>query len=49
MFLHEIIKGADPAHLVFEGDAVVTYGELEKKSPATEIRCMKWESAKGNV
>ena len=30
MFLHEIIKGADPAHLVFEGDAVVTYGELEK-------------------
>ena len=30
IFLHEIIKGADPAHLVFEGDAVVTYGELEK-------------------
>ena len=30
MFLHEIMKGADPAHLAFEGEATVTYGELEK-------------------
>ena len=28
MFLHEIIKGADPAHLAFTGEAEVTYGEL---------------------
>ena len=30
MFLHEIMKGADPAHLAFEGEATVTYGELEE-------------------
>ena len=30
MFLHEIIKGADPAHAVFEGESRVTYGELEQ-------------------
>lgn len=30
MFLHEIMKGADSAHLAFEGDATVTYGELEE-------------------
>lgn len=30
MFLHEIMKGADPAHLVFQGEATVTYGELEQ-------------------
>ena len=28
MFLHEMIKGADPSHLAFEGEAQVTYGEL---------------------
>ena len=28
MFLHEIIKGANPSHLVFEGEANVTYGQL---------------------
>ncbi|MGN0955191.1 class I adenylate-forming enzyme family protein [Dialister sp.] len=30
MFLHEMIKGADPAHYVFEGERSVTYGELEQ-------------------
>lgn len=28
MFLHEMIKGADPSHVVFEGESRVTYGEL---------------------
>jgi long-chain acyl-CoA synthetase len=28
MFLHEIIKGANPSRLVFEGENDVTYGEL---------------------
>ena len=30
MFLHEIMRGADPSHLAFAGEATVTYGELEK-------------------
>lgn len=29
MFLHEIMKGADPSHLAFTGDIDVTYGALE--------------------
>ena len=28
MFLHEMIKGVDPSHVVFEGESRVTYGEL---------------------
>ncbi len=29
MFLHEIMKGADPSHLAFTGEVDVTYGALE--------------------
>lgn len=31
MYLHEMIKGADPSHLAIEGTASVTYGQLKEK------------------
>ena len=28
MFVHEMINGADPAHIALDGDVEITYGQL---------------------
>lgn len=49
MFLHEIMKGADPSHLAFTGEVDVTYGALEDAIHRYRNAITHWASAKASA